>query len=84
MTGTNIATMNEVRESLASLRSQEWRIAAVADELGVHRETVSRWHSSAIRPDLVGPVIVALQALSARRRIPKKRRYTKTPPAQES
>ena len=84
MTGTNIARMNEVRESLASLRSKEWTIAAVADELGVHRETVSRWHSGATRPDLARPVIFVLQALSARRRIPKKRRYTNPAPAQES
>ena len=76
--------MNEVQTQLVELRSRGWTIAAIADELRVHRETVSRWHSGTSYPDLIGPVTVALESLLARRRIPKKRRYTKKPPALES
>ena len=76
--------MNEAQILIGELRAKGWTIAALADELRVHRETVSRWHSGSSQPDLMGPVVVALKALLVRRRIPKKRRYTKTPPAPES
>ena len=73
--------MSKVLEQITQLRGQEWTVAAKADELGVHRETVSRRHLGKTRPDLVGPVIVALDALSARRRIAEEAPLHKNTPS---
>jgi hypothetical protein len=74
--------MNDIQELLAELQGKGWTIAAIADELDVHRETVSRWRSGHSYPDLAAPVKVTLRRLLQRRRIPKRKRYNKTHPLQ--
>ena len=68
-------SMNDVQEKLGELETKGWTIAAVATEIGVHRETVSRWKAGATYPINVMPVILALDGLARRRRVPKRKRY---------
>lgn len=76
--------MNDVQQVLADLQGRGWTLSAIADEVGVHRETVIRWRGGHHYPTNARPVVSALEGLLKRKRIPKKRRYTKTPPAPKS
>jgi transcriptional regulator with XRE-family HTH domain len=74
-----IGGMQEVEQALAELRAKGWTWAAIADELGVHQETVRVWRIGRQTPANPRPVLVVLERLLQRRRIPKKRRYNKSP-----
>ncbi|MDO8750672.1 MAG: helix-turn-helix transcriptional regulator [Dehalococcoidia bacterium] len=67
--------MEEVQQLLRELERNGWTIAAIADEMGVHRETVARWKAGTRSPHNVVGVMVLLERLRKRQRIPKKRRY---------
>ena len=54
-----------------------WTLAALADELGVSAQTVMRWKAGTMYPVNATPVMAALESLARRRRIPKRKRYTK-------
>ena len=69
-------SMDEVRQKLAELQGKGWTLAAVADELGAHRETLYGWMARGHEPTHRKLVVLALDGLLRRRRIPKKRRYT--------
>ena len=72
--------MNNVQETLAELKVRGWTLAAIADELEMHWNTVNRWDKGSRYPDNPKPVILALDALLKRRRIPKKKRYKRAEP----
>jgi transcriptional regulator with XRE-family HTH domain len=40
----------EIKERLARLRRRGWTQQAIADRLGVHFTTVSRWHTGTVTP----------------------------------
>ena len=67
--------MNEVQEKLSELQSKGWTLAALSDEMGVHHMTVRRWLSGDRYPENVKMVLMGLDALTRRKRIPKQRRY---------
>ena len=67
--------MNEVQEKIANLRQSGWTVAAIADELGVRPMTVHRWVSGDRYPENAKPVMIALEQIGKRKRIPKRRRY---------
>ena len=67
--------MNDVQVELEKLAANRWTMAAVATELGIHRETVSRWKAGATYPDVPGPILVALRSLVKRKRVPPMKRY---------
>ena len=73
--------MNDVQEAIGVLVGKGWSLAAIADELQVHAETVMRWKAGSTYPVNSRPVAMALEALSRRRRVPKRKRYTRKPPA---
>ena len=73
--------MNDVQELLTELRSKGWTKAAISDEIGVEYDTVARWERGVRYPNNVGGVKLQLSELLRRRRVPKKRRYKKSPPA---
>ncbi len=79
-----IERMNDIQEVLAQLRDKGWTWAAIARELGVHRETVSRWWAGTFYPDHPRVFVVVLEGLLRRRRIPKQKVYKKTPSAPEN
>ena len=73
--------MNDVQVMLGELQEKGWTLAAIADELGVAANTVVRWHSGDRYPANSTGVKVILGQLKLRRRIPKRKRYKKTPSA---
>jgi hypothetical protein len=74
--------IERVREALGILRGRGWTIAALADELAVHRDTVYSWASGKNPPENPRLMLMALERLLRRKRIPKRKRYTKkNPPA---
>ena len=69
--------MNEVQERIRLLREKGWTLAALADELGVTRRGIAGWQSGERYPENVKGVLVLMDAVMERKRIPKKRRYAK-------
>jgi lambda repressor-like predicted transcriptional regulator len=69
--------MNDVQRKLAQLQEKGWTLAALADELGVTVNAVEKWKAGDRYPSNAKLVLTALDGLSKRRHIPKKRRYTK-------
>ena len=67
--------MNDVQQRLERLRLNGWTDASIADELGVIRITVSRWRNGARYPENAKAVMIVLDQLAKRKRIPKQRRY---------
>ena len=72
--------MGAVQELIGELRSKGWSKAALADELGVTWFTVTRWERGRVPANEVG-VRMVLGQLLQRRRVPKRRRYTKKTPS---
>ena len=67
--------MNDVQERLTQLRARGWTLASLADELGMSRRGIGGWQSGERYPENVKAVLMALDALLKRRRIPKLRRH---------
>ena len=67
--------MNDIQEKLAELQGKGWTLAAIADELGVTNSAVEKWKSGARYPGAPRPYLLVFEQLSARKRIPKRRRY---------
>ena len=70
-----IQFMNDVQEMINQLSEKGWTISAIAEEAGTHRETVSRWDSGKYYPENSKAVLMLLDGLLERKRVPKKRRY---------
>ena len=71
-----IEGMSEVQDVLGELKAKGWTIAAVADAIEVHRETVVSWEAGRHQPTTSKLVVGALRDLLRRARVPKKRRYS--------
>lgn len=69
--------MNEVQTRIAELQQKGWTLAALADELGVTTNAVEKWKAGDRQPSNAKATLVFLDELAKRKRIPKKRRYTK-------
>lgn len=67
--------MNEVQIKIAELQQKGWTLAALADELGVTVNAVEKWKNGDRYPRNAKAVLVLLNQLATRKRIPKKRRY---------
>ena len=70
--------MNEVQTCLANLRDKGWTLAAIADELGVTKNAVEKWNAGDRTPANRKLTLEHLGRLVQRRRVPKKRRYSKS------
>ena len=79
--GSRIGGVIDVQEMITELRGKGWTVAALADELGVDYDTVGRWQRGTRSPANAVGVRVVLGQLLKRQRIPKRRRYTRKPPA---
>jgi len=55
--------MDDVQEVLKRLEAKGWTMAAIADEIGTHRETVSRWKTGGQAAHNAKGVVLMLQAL---------------------
>src|SRR5918996_2693903 len=72
--------MNEVQDVLQQLKENGWTLAAIADEVGAHYNTVQRWDAGTRVPANSRAVVHELERLLTRRRVPKKKRYKRNPP----
>ena len=69
--------MNQIQTKLAELQEKGWTLAALADELGNHVNTVEKWKAGDRQPANPRSVMLALELIAKRKRIPKRRRYAK-------
>ena len=69
--------MDEIKQVLSEFTNKGWTVAAIADELGVHRQTLFGWKAGKHRPANLKIALRALQRLTTRKRIPKRKRYAK-------
>ena len=67
--------MNDIQIKIKELQEKGWTLAALADELGVTVNAVEKWKSGDRYPSNAKAVLIVLEQLSERKRIPKKRRY---------
>ncbi len=71
--------MNSIQIKIKELQEKGWTLAALADELGVTVNAVEKWKAGDRYPSNVKAVLALLGQLTLRKRIPKQRRYDKTP-----
>ena len=67
---------NATQVRLASLKEKGWSWAAIADELGLTVNAVEKWVSGHHKPAKENETLRLLDQLIAKKRIPKRRRYT--------
>lgn len=67
--------MNEVQAKVAQLQEKGWTLAAIADELGVTPDTVELWKAGRRNATNAKGMLIILDELLKRKRIPKQRRY---------
>ncbi len=67
--------MNEIQTKLAELQEKGWTLAAVADELEVTVNAVEKWKAGDREPRNAKAVLMLLDQLLERKRVPKQRRY---------
>ena len=66
---------SEIQTKIAQLVERGWTLAAIADELGVTSDTVENWRAGRRNPTNAKAVLMMLDRVLERKRIPKKRRY---------
>lgn len=67
---------NPIQIALASLQEKGWTLAALADELEQKVNTLEKWKAGDRNPANEKSVLAMLERIK-RKRVPKKRRYTK-------
>lgn len=67
--------MDDIQAKLAELKEKSWTLAAIADELEISHNAVEKWNAGDRYPRNAKAVLIVLDQLSKRKRIPKKKRY---------
>jgi len=67
--------MNNIQAKLAELEEKGWTLTAIADELEISHNAVEKWKAGDRYPRNAKAVLIVLDQLSKRKRIPKKKRY---------
>ena len=67
--------MNEIQKRIAELEAKGWTLAAISDQIGNHWNTLAKWKAGDRYPANAPSVLLALDLLMKRKRIPKKKRY---------
>jgi orotate phosphoribosyltransferase-like protein len=68
---------NEIYFKIAQLVDKGWTLAAIADELGVTSDTVELWRAGKRNPTNAKGVLLMLDKVLRKKRIPKQKRYAK-------
>ena len=71
------AAMNDVQHKIVALLERGWTQAAMADELGLTSNAVAKWKAGDRYPANAKMVLVGMDNLLKRKRVPKRRRYAK-------
>ena len=66
---------NEIQSKITILMAKGWTLAAIADELGVKPDTVENWRAGRRNPTNAKAILVMLDKVLEKKRIPKKKRY---------
>jgi len=74
--------MDDVQNLLDALKAKTWTNASIADEIGVTVNAVEKWQAGDRK--VSQSHLILLKQLMKRRRIPKRRRYTKGNRRQEN
>jgi IS30 family transposase len=69
--------MNDAQTKIAQLQEKGWTLAAIADELEHTPNAIQKWKAGHRNPRNYKAIVALLDRLIKRRRIPKKRRYSK-------
>jgi hypothetical protein len=67
--------MNDIQSKLKELQDKGWTVAAIADELEITINAVEKWKYGNREPRNAKAVLMLLDQLLERKRIPKQRRY---------
>lgn len=67
--------MNDIQIKIAELQEKGWTLASIADELEVTVNAVEKWKAGDRQPQNSKAVLMLLDQLLTRKRIPKQRRY---------
>jgi len=67
--------MNDVQQRLQQLKEKGWTVAAISDEIGVTARAIDHWKAGRRYPENAKMVLMGLDNLMRRKRIPKQRRY---------
>ena len=67
----------EILTKITQLMEKGWTLAAIADELGVTSDTVELWKAGKRNPTNAKGILLMLDKILDKKRIPKKRRYVK-------
>jgi len=68
---------SEIQSKIAQLTKRGWTMAAIADELGVTSDTVELWRAGKRNPTNAKGILLMLDRVSEKKRIPKRKRYAK-------
>jgi orotate phosphoribosyltransferase-like protein len=69
--------MNEIQTKISELQEKGWTLAAISDELEVTVNAVEKWKAGNRQPRTAKAVLMLLDQLLEKKRIPKQKRYTK-------
>jgi len=69
--------MTEIQDKITLLLQKGWTKIAIADELEVSRDAVDKWMAGDRYPANAKGISTILDQLARRKRVPKKRRYSK-------
>lgn len=67
--------MNDVQQRIYDLRAKGWTLEAIAVEVGVSPRAVEYWRVGKRYPGHATMVLMALDQLLKRRRVPKRLKY---------
>jgi len=68
---------SEMQLRIGQLVKKGWTLAAIADELGVTSDTVELWKAGKRNPTNAKAVLLMLDKVLKKKRIPKQKRYAK-------
>jgi transcriptional regulator len=71
---------SEIQLRITQLVEKGWTLAAIADELGVTSDTVELWRAGKRNPTNAKAVLLMLDKILKKKRIPKQKRYAKRQP----
>ena len=67
--------MNDMQRKIADIQEKGWTLAALADELEISLSALEKWMAGATYPRNSKAVMLLLERIEHRNRIPKQRRY---------